>query len=242
LKYSEELVIENLEIANNIYKISVQGSFSAVPGQFYLLRAWDKEPVLSRPISVHEVCQDKISFIYQVVGKGTEILKKVKVGEYIQITGALGNGFPVFEAKEKIALVAGGIGVAPMLELSKKLTHCSVDLFGGFRDQSYLLESMAPYVDNIMISTENGSEGHKGYITEIFDPSKYDKVYCCGPEVMMNKVVKQCLEKNITVWVSTEKHMACGVGACLVCTCSTKNGNKRSCKDGPVFLGEDLVF
>ena len=84
--------------------------------------------------------------------------------------------------------------------------------------------------------------GHKGYVTELFNPENYDVVLCCGPEIMMKKVVKMCKEKNVPVYVSMENHMACGVGACLVCTCKTKDGNKRTCKDGPVFLGEDIVI
>ena len=98
------------------------------------------------------------------------------------------------------------------------------------------------YVTNINISTETGSEGYKGYVTDLFKPENYDVVLCCGPEVMMNKVIKMCNDKKIPLYVSMEKHMACGIGACLVCTCKTINGNRRTCKDGPVFLGSEVIL
>ena len=93
------------------------------------------------------------------------------------------------------------------------------------------------YVNDIKISTNSGKHGHNGFVTEILNVEEYDTVLCCGPEVMMKAVVEMCKEKNVKVYVSMEKHMACGVGACLVCTCKTKDGNKRTCKDGPVFDG-----
>ncbi len=93
------------------------------------------------------------------------------------------------------------------------------------------------YVNEVHISTNTGKHGHKGFVTDILKPEDYDTVLCCGPEIMMKKVVDMCKEKNVSVYVSMEKHMACGVGACLVCTCKTKEGNKRTCKDGPIFDG-----
>ena len=128
-----------------------------------------------------------------------------------------------------------------MLEVSKKLrqNRCDVkmDLYAGFRDDIYLIDEIKEYVDETYISTNTGKHGHKGFVTEILDLDKYDTVLCCGPEIMMKRVVEMCKEKQVKVYVSMEKHMACGVGACLVCTCKTKDGNKRTCKDGPVFDG-----
>jgi len=141
----------------------------------------------------------------------------------------------------KVALVSGGIGTAPMLELSKKLREkkkdIKMDLYAGFRDDIYLIDEINEFVDKSFVSTNTGKYGHKGFVTEILDVDKYDTVLCCGPEVMMKKVIEICKEKQVKVYVSMEKHMACGVGACLVCTCKTKDGNKRTCKDGPVFDG-----
>lgn len=242
LHYSTERVYENKSISNGIFKLTIKGKFNGKPGQFYMVRAWNREPLLSRPVSIHHLDDEKIVFLYQVVGEGTEILSELQQKDCIELTGPLGNGFNIDGIKGKAAIVTGGIGIAPMLYLAETLKECKTDLYAGFRDKSYMVEEFKKCIDNVNISTESGIEEYKGYITDIFKPELYDIVLCCGPEIMMNKVVKMCREKNVPVYVSMEKHMACGVGACLVCTCKTKNGNKRTCKDGPVFLGDDIVI
>lgn len=241
-KYSVEKVHSNEKIEEGMYKLTVQGEFDAKPGQFYLLRAWDIEPILSRPISVHDVEGDKISFLYSVIGRGTEILSSLQAGDELKLTGPLGNGFPVEKLKGKIALVAGGIGIAPMLYLAKQLNKETTDLYAGFRKYSKIVDNVDKYVNNLFLSTESGDKGHKGYVTDILKVEDYDVVVCCGPEIMMSKVIKMCEEKNVTSYVSMENRMACGIGACLVCTCKTKNGRKRTCNEGPVFLGEELII
>lgn len=249
MRYLEERVLENIEISEGIFELTIKGNFKGSAGQFYLLRAWDREPLLSRPISIHEIIEDKISFIYQVAGKGTEILCRLKQGDNIKITGPLGNGFDTDNIKGNIAVIAGGVGIAPMKQILKQLvalnkgvSSANIDFFCGYRSQVYLTEGLKPYTENIYLSTEDGTVGHKGYITEIFNPSKYDAVLCCGPEIMMKKVVNMCNTVDTPIWVSMETHMACGVGACLVCTCKSEGLNKRCCTDGPVFLGETLEF
>lgn len=245
-QYKKVKVLCNDEFSEGVYRLVLDNSASAVdeikPGQFFMVRAWGLEPLLSRPISVSSVNKKEIIFLYAVLGKGTELISKMKPGDEAEILGPLGNGFNVDRIKGKIAVVAGGIGIAPMVQLVKELNECSIDVYAGFRSNVYALELIKPYVREIKVSTENGSEGYKGYITDIIDVQQYDMVLCCGPEVMMEKVVKSCRQFNIPIFVSMEKHMACGVGACLVCTCKTKNGNKRTCKDGPVFSGDELVY
>lgn len=205
-----------------------------------------KTAFLGRPISVCEVNGNEITFVYAVVGKGTEEFKTLRNGDIIEIVGPLGNGFDTSKDYGKVALVGGGIGIAPLVELSKALRKnnedIKMDFYGGYRDDVYLQDVLLKYVDEIRLSTNSGKYGHKGFITDILELSKYDTVLCCGPSVMMEKVVSMCKEKGINVYVSMEKHMACGVGACLVCTCKTKSGNKRTCKDGPVFNGFDVEF
>ncbi|MEG1257058.1 dihydroorotate dehydrogenase electron transfer subunit [Clostridium sp.] len=233
-------VIDNKEISEGIFKISLEGSFVGKPGQFYMLRCWDKEPLLWRPISIHKITETSIEFLYQLVGDGTKLISKLKTGEEVKVIGPLGNGFNLDEIKGKVAVVSGGIGVAPMRELINNITGATVDVFSGFRDQVYGLDELKAAGLSVKVSTEDGSEGHEGYVTELFDPKDYDLVLCCGPEVMMYRVVKICKEAGTKVYISEEKKMACGIGACLVCTCKTIHGNKRTCKDGPVFNGEDL--
>jgi dihydroorotate dehydrogenase electron transfer subunit len=242
LTYSKEKIAENIKINDSTYRMVLKGKFEGEPGQFYMLRGWGSEPLLSRPISINNLYGDSIEFMYQVVGEGTRILKNMKPGDELEITGPLGNGFDLDSIKGKVAVVAGGIGTAPMSYVVKSLKDCEVAAFYGFRDQVYCTEEIAEFVDELNISTEDGSVGLKGYVTDMLRPELYDVVLCCGPEVMMKKVVEMCRDKDVLVYASMEKHMACGLGACLVCTCKTTSGNKRACKEGPVFKGEDLIL
>ncbi|WP_272507391.1 dihydroorotate dehydrogenase electron transfer subunit [Clostridium aestuarii] len=239
---SQERVVENIEISPGIFKLTVKGEFEAKSGQFYMLKCWEDGLVLPRPISVHELNENGITFLYAVVGKGTNLLSKLKKEDEVQIMGPLGNGFDVEKIKGKIAVVSGGIGIAPMHYLIKNLKDCDIDLYAGFKAVDYSVDNVEKNVNEVKISTEMGDIGHKGYITELLQPEKYDLVIGCGPEPMMERVINMCKEKDVPVYVSMENRMACGIGACLVCTCKTKDGNKRTCKDGPVFDGRDLIF
>lgn len=239
--YTTEKVYKNIEISKGIFKLTIKGNFTGVPGQFYMLRAWQQEPLLSRPVSIHHLDEEKIEFLYAVVGTGTEILSKLKEHDEIKITGPLGNGFDLNVHNKKIAIVSGGIGIAPLLFAAEKIKNSTVDFYAGFKDQVYVLDEIKKVVHKVYVTTESGTYGDKGYVTKIFHPAEYDLVLCCGPEVMMKSVIEMCKEANVPIYVSMENKMACGVGACLVCTCKTKYGNKRSCKDGPVFLGEHIL-
>lgn len=254
LDYTVERVFENKKIAEDLYELKIQGDFKGIPGQFYMLRCWDIEPILWRPVSIHYLDDNNIIFLYHVVGRGTKEISRLKTGDEIKILGPLGNGFYVKDIMRKnVAVITGGIGIAPMFYVAKSIRNeierdkfhcneCKLDLYAGFANATYCMEKFKPLMDNVYISTETGVEGRKGYITDIFKPENYDMVLCCGPEAMMKKVISMCMEKDVTVYVSMEKYMACGIGACLVCTCNTINGNKRVCTDGPVFLGTDLVI
>lgn len=240
MNYLKSKVISNEKIVDGIYKMTVEDNNEVRAGQFYMLKL-NGQTLLPRPISVCEKNSGTVTFLYAVVGKGTKEYVGLEKGDYINLIGPLGNGFNVYENLGKVALVSGGIGTAPMLEVAKKLKEnnnsSKLDLYAGFRDDIYLIDEIKEYVDNAYVSTNSGKYGHKGFITEILKPEEYDTVLCCGPEIMMKKVIDMCKESNVKIYVSMEKHMACGVGACLVCTCKTKDGHKRTCKDGPVFDG-----
>lgn len=240
ITYRNAKVVSNKEISKDIYKLVVEDDAEIKAGQFYMLKL-NGATFLPRPISICEKSENKLTFLYAVVGNGTKEFTKLKEDDEISLTGPLGNGFDLEKEYNKVALVSGGIGTAPMLELAKKLRKKNpdqkIDLYAGFRDDVYLIDELKKYVNEVYISTNTGKNGHKGFITEILKPEDYDTVLCCGPEIMMKKVIDMCKEKNVAVYVSMEKHMACGVGACLVCTCKTKDGHKRTCKDGPIFDG-----
>lgn len=234
-------IYKNYPIGDGIYRMILKGKFKGIPGQFYMLRGWDKEPILWRPISINYINEDEIWFLYKVFGVGTNILKNLKENDEIELNGPLGNGFNI-ENEGKIAIVAGGIGIAPMEYLLKYLNKENVHLYIGYKDEAYLLDEVKDRAEKVVVSTENGEKGYKGYITDNLILKEYDAIYCCGPEIMMNKVLKMALEEDKKIYVSLEKRMACGVGACLGCAVWTKNGVKRACKEGPVFIGSELIL
>lgn len=239
--YKTSYVLSNEKVSEGIYRLEVESDFSPAAGQFFMVRAWEKTPLLSRPISVNDATDKTIVFLYQVKGEGTKILSELKPKDEVKLLGPLGHGFPVEELKGRIAIVGGGIGTAPLLYTLKSLKNCKTDVYLGFRDKSYGTSEFEKYAEELHIATETGAEGHKGYVTDIFDAGKYDTVLTCGPEIMMKAVARLCAKSGTPLYVSLEEHMACGVGACLVCSCKTKYGNKRVCKDGPVFKAEEVM-
>lgn len=239
--YVASVIKRNEKVYGNIYRMVLDGNFKGKPGQFYMLSAWSGEPYLSRPISINDTDGKSITFMYEVKGMGTSYMKKLKSGDSINVLGPLGNGFDTENIHGKIAVVSGGIGIAPMKYLLKELKGECVDVYAGFRDSSYMVDEIKEYANDIFISSENGKDGYKGYVTDLLNPWEYNVVICCGPKPMMKKVATMCDKCSTACLVSMEEHMACGIGACLVCSCDTKHGKKRVCKDGPVFWGRDVV-
>lgn len=241
MEYREEKVLYNIEVSKDVYKLKVAGSFKGNPGQFYMLRAWDREPLLSRPISIYNIDSEGIEFLYLIKGQGTEIFKKLREGDPLKLMGPIGNGFPLDKMPNKIALVSGGVGIAPLYYLAKSLRNCEITLYSGFRKDVYGIDEFKDYVKYINVTTEEETSYKKGYVTDDFNPLKYEMVISCGPTPMMMKLLELCREKETPLYLSLENKMACGVGACLCCTCETKLGMKRTCKDGPVFNSEDFL-
>ena len=217
-------------------------------GQFYMLRCWGaaETPVLSRPISVHDVDEREgtLTFLYQIKGEGTQKLAHLAWGQTLTLTGPCGNGFDVAAAAAagRVAVVGGGIGVAPLLLLCRELAAvgCKPELYAGFRDAPYVLEDFLPYCAAISVATDSGAVGYHGLVTGILHPEEFDLVLTCGPNVMMQGVYRLCAEKGVPCLASLERKMACGLGACLGCTCHTKVGPKTVCQDGPVFPAQEV--
>lgn len=235
--YVNAEILSNDRVGDDVYKLVLKGNFKGEPGQFYMLKSWDLYPLLSRPFSICDITADTISFLYLVVGAGTELLRDLHAGDNISLLGPLGNGFELGDY-ERVAIVSGGIGIAPMLYLAKRL-NCKIDLYAGFREYDYFMSEISPYVDNIYLSSDTGVVGHHGNVIEIYQDN-YDQVFACGPNPMLNALKEKGSQDKIQL--SLESHMACGIGACLGCTVNTTDGMKRVCVDGPVFISSEVLF
>ncbi|NLK64236.1 MAG: dihydroorotate dehydrogenase electron transfer subunit [Tissierellia bacterium] len=235
-------LVKNERISKNIYRLSVEFYSKIKPGQFFMLKTTDNAFLLPRPISVNDVNENLISFLYRIEGEGTKKISSLHENDEIQIFGPLGNGFELENLKGKTAVIGGGIGIAPLLYLCKALGK-KADVYLGYRDKEnmYIFDEFKSFVNRCIVVTEDGSFGEKGFVTDYVDYENYDTVVTCGPEIMMNKIANNCKAQNIKCYVSLERRMACGIGACLGCTVETKTGNKRACKDGPVFDSEELI-
>jgi len=233
----------------------------ALPGQFINIRVNDLcEPLLRRPISIHGVSRAKIKIFYEVVGKATEILAQKKAGEYLDIIGPLGSGFDFGREKRekrKEILVAGGMGVAPLIFLAEKLTENRkqktenrITVLIGAKTKTGLLcvNDFQKLGCTVRVATDDGSQGFHGKVTALLHGLSSDfrslssVIYACGPRPMLKAVVDISNERGISAQLSLEEHMSCGMGACLGCVVKTKEGFKRVCKEGPVFKAQDLVW
>ncbi|MFC2137905.1 dihydroorotate dehydrogenase electron transfer subunit [Bacteroidota bacterium] len=222
------------------------------PGQFVEVLIKDNNKTfLRRPLSIHDVdySNNILTFLIQVVGPGTKTLSELKKGDKMNTIFPLGNSYSIPPNGSKCLLIGGGCGVAPLLLLAREMAKQKIEptiIIGG-RSKDYLLrvDEYKKY-GNVYITTEDGSEGDKGFVIHskiLWDESqKFDKIYTCGPEPMMKAVAKYAAKNNIECEVSLENLMACGIGACLCCIVETKSGNKCTCTEGPVFNISDLTW
>lgn len=240
MKVFRSRVKENRTVADVIFQLTVDFDGKVIPGQFFMIKTLDNSFLLPRPISVNDVNKNSVTFLYRAEGVGTTRISAMRSGDELQLFGPLGNGFNIDELQGRTAVVGGGIGTAPLLYLVKLLGE-KADAYLGFKDCVYKVDEFENFADKTVVVTENGSTGEKGFVTDYIEYGKYDAVVACGPEIMMSKIMQNCTENNVKCYVSLERRMACGMGVCLGCTVATKNGNKRACKDGPVFSGEELI-
>jgi NAD(P)H-flavin reductase len=229
------------------------------PGQFFLIKPKRSTAFLARPISVAvwDPLNKTVRFLIAKRGRGTEDLTDMRPGEKANLIGPLGNCWEDFlppintliTIGKPIALVGGGIGVAPRVVLPEVFKKCIFDFYAGFRTEFRenegslrLLWSVPDMARKVIVATEDGSQGNKGRIPEFLDSAQYAAVCACGPEPMLRAVAVKCATTRTPCYISMERHMACGVGACLGCTVKTKNGNKHCCVDGPIFIAEEIDF
>ena len=258
-KFKENVtVIKQDCIAENIYDLTLQTeniAGHARPGQFVSVYSNAADKLLPRPISLCGIDKGKktIRLVYRVTGEGTgtEEFSKLKKGDTITVLGPLGNGFTVEEGKSAF-LIGGGIGVPPMLQLAKSMKESGETDFKvimGYRDaETFLLDEFREQGESY-VATEDGSVGTKGNVLDAIRENhlKADVIYACGPTPMLRALKAYAKEQGMTCYISMEERMACGIGACLACVCkSTEKDahsnvkNKRICKDGPVFLAEEV--
>ena len=237
-------ILENKIVSTNIYRMTIELDSDSVeikPGQFFMLKTLDNSFLLPRPISVNDAGTNTVTFLYRIEGIGTKCISNLNVNDKIQATGPLGNGFDLNLLKGRVGIIGGGIGVAPLLYLTKALNK-NADVYLGYRDEVYITDEFEKYSNKTVVVTEDGSTGVKGFVTDHINYDDYDVIVTCGPEIMINKVVEKCRSLNKKCFISLERRMACGLGACLGCTVETVNGNKRACKEGPVFPSEEIII
>lgn len=243
------------QLADGIFSmwIKTKAAESAVPGQFISMYTNDGSKLLPRPISICEIDREQgmLRVVYRVTGEntGTEEFSEMKSGDTLPVIGTLGNGFPLEAAKGKKAfLMGGGIGVPPILELTRQI-DCEKQIIVGYRDAQTFLKEEFEKNGTVYISTEDGSVGTKGNVMDAIRENKLDAdiIYACGPTPMLRAIKAYAEEKGIPCYISLEERMACGIGACLACVCKSKEidhhshvHNKRICKDGPVFLSTEV--
>lgn len=253
--YTHGTIIKNTEISSGIYEMVINTpeiAREAKPGQFVNLYTGRGEMLLPRPISICEIDtqQDTLRLLYQTVGKGTLFFSSFQPNETIQMLGPLGNGFTPSETEQVNVVIGGGIGVPPLLELCKYLKG-EIHVFIGARSHPILADDFSKLGTKVYIATDDGSVGYHGNAVELLYQQKLQNVgavYACGPKPMLQAVKKWADEIGVNPQISMEERMACGIGACVGCTTKildTKTGewsNLKICKDGPVFLGSEVIF
>ena len=226
----EAQILANTQITSDLFLMKVAGYYAVKAGQFFMLKIKNADMTLYRPISIFDCDADSVSFLYAVRGKGTNIFAEQRQGSSILLHGPYGNGFPYTE--QKLALIGGGIGMAPLYLTARMQPDAKVYI--GLRAGLYSdaeLDNLKELFKGVDAEFVIG-----GFVTDAVDFGAYESVYTCGPEIMMAVVSKQ----HPQVYVSLEKNMGCGVGACLSCSCDVKGQRKKECKDGPVFLGKEV--
>ena len=215
--------------------------YLTAPGQFVNIAI--EGCYLRRPISVCDYDNESITLIYKVVGRGTEIMSRMQVGEKLDVLTGLGNGFSLSAPTERPLLVGGGVGVPPLYNLAKKLKQAGkkVQVVLGFNraDEIFYAEEFKALGVDVHIATVDGSVGVKGFVTDAMKELEFDYIYTCGPLPMLKAIysASECDGE-----FSFEERMGCGFGACMGCSCQTTKGSKRICKEGPVLKRDEIIF
>ena len=235
-------VVQNTALTDTVFKMVMSGDTSAISGsgQFVNLKLDGK--YLRRPISICDYDDKTLTLIYKVVGEGTEQMSKMVAGQALYVLTGLGNGYDTSASGDNPVLVGGGVGVPPLYKLCKLLKSegKKVTVILGFNTASEIFyeKEFAAIADKVIVTTADGSYGVKGFVTNALDQS-YSYVYSCGPFPMLKALAAAT---ECSGQYSLEERMGCGFGACMGCSCKTMLGSKRVCKDGPVFVKEEIIW
>jgi dihydroorotate dehydrogenase electron transfer subunit len=258
-------LLYNKKVKENYFRCAMEApriAHQAIAGQFVNIKITDTvEPLLRRPFGIHQIRNKNIEILYEVIGPGTEILAKKKPGKFLDIIGPLGKGFsyPVsLNDYRWPILIAGGMGVAPLVFLAEKLKEIpnpksqipKIALIGAkTASQILCAKEFKKLGCNVKIATDDGSKGFKGKVTDllknILRVTSYElrvTIYACGPRPMLKEISRISQQYKIPCQISLEEHLACGIGACLGCAVKTKEGFQRVCKEGPVFQANEIIW
>ena len=247
-------VISNKMITSNYLELIVKSDFKThelgQPGQFYELQIPEKDFNLRAPISIYSIKDNNIIFLVKIIGEKTKSIQKLKKNDTLNLIGPLGNSFKTHENR-KYLLISGGCGYAPLNFLYNESIKSNdiVWIHGGRNIDEVSFSENRP--ENLIICTEDGSTGHKGFVTEqvleVLKKNKFDCVFSCGPVPMLKSLLTICKQKKIPLTVSLEEYMACGVGVCYGCAVKVvnifgKTDYVRVCKEGPIFDAYSIVW
>ena len=233
----------NVKLTESIYEMVLEGDTSSIsaPGQFINIKL--DGFYLRRPISICDYDDSTITIIYKVVGEGTEAMSKMNAGEKLDVLCVLGNGFDTSKSLDNPVLIGGGVGVPPMYNLCKKLIEegKNVSVILGFnkKEEIFYEDEFKKLGADVKVTTVDGSYGIKGFVTDALKETEYSYFYTCGPMPMFKAIENTAITSG---QYSFEERMGCGFGACMGCSCKTKYGNKRICKDGPVLEREEIIW
>jgi len=236
-------ILENKPLTDLVWKMRLQANTSAItaPGRFVNLKL--DGLYLRRPISICDWDENSLTLIYKVVGTGTEQMTKLQPGAVIDTLVNLGNGYDTAKSGSTPLLIGGGVGVPPMYGLAKRLAaegkQVTVILGFNTKDEIFHEEEFKALGVTVHVATADGSYGTKGFVTDVMKDLSYSYFFTCGPMPMFKAIEKVAVTSG---QYSFEERMGCGFGACMGCTCKTKYGNKRICKDGPVLEREEIVW
>ena len=239
---------EQRQLTSAVYFMRLEGDTTGISktGQFVQIQL--PGFYLRRPISINDwTCGENgtLDLIYKVVGHGTESMKLLPDGTELDLLIGLGNGYNIDGDEKKPLLIGGGVGVPPLYALCKALIaqgkKPSVVLGFNTASEVFWKDEFEALGVPVTVTTADGSMGVKGFVTSAMD-GDFDYVYTCGPEPMFKAVYKVLDEKGVSGQFSFEERMACGFGVCMGCSCKTKYGNKRICKDGPVLVKEEIIW